>query len=93
MTDIPPQYLPSDYQRKLWWKYVDEGSGVDDNGNWLGQCPLHKRDPDAPTAWFNFRAGVLKCLGDPSCHEGHRAMSLNNVMIRLAAEGKQGEGR
>lgn len=60
--------------------------GTDESGYWLGWCPLHDdvMDPEIPSAHFNFKAGVLRCLREPSCHEGQRVISLTNATIKLA---------
>lgn len=84
MTEtVSIMYHPSPSQRTLWWHLVIEDDGVDQDGYWFGWCPLHgeARDPEQPTAQFNFRKGVMRCLGEPSCHAGQRVMSLTNVAI------------
>lgn len=94
MTDettesCPPQFLPSKHQRLQWWRFVMESDGTNENGDWLGHCPLHDdvMDPELPSAQFNFKAGVLRCTGDPVCHPGQRAMSLYNVLVQLMGRG------
>jgi len=83
--DVNPLHLPSSYQEELWGKYVIAGDGTDLDGDWHGWCPLHDKaeDPERPTALFNFQSGVMVCMGDPSCHEGKRAISLTNVLMRM----------
>lgn len=66
--------------------------GVDLEGNWLGWCAIHDKDHDSElaTAQFNFRKGVMRCMGEPSCHEGKRALSLANVMVMMVGESSGG---
>lgn len=78
--DISLVALPSAYQLSSWNTYVDWEDGPDDEGDWFGRCPLHQ---ESANAIFNFKKGVLRCDGEPSCHEGKRAMSLSNVLIRM----------
>ena len=82
MDDVSPLVMPTQNQRALWWHFVMADDGVDPDGYWLGHCPIHdlKRDLEVATAQFNFRKGVMRCLGEPSCHEGKRAVSLTNVL-------------
>ena len=80
-----PMHMPSEYQEGLWGTYIIIEDGTDQSGNWHGWCPMHDeaRDKDRPTALFNFLSGVLVCNGEPSCHEGKRAISLTNVLTRM----------
>jgi len=84
-VDVDPTYMPSEYQEGLWGASVITSDKTDQNGNWHGWCPIHDevKDPAKPTALFNFLTGVMVCNGDPSCHEGKRAMSLTNVLMRM----------
>lgn len=68
----------------MWWRFVIEADGVNPEGYWLGWCPLHGTpgDANAPSAQFNFRKGVMRCLGEPSCHPEQRVMSLTNVIVK-----------
>lgn len=77
-------FLPNEFQKNLWWSFVIEEDGTDTEGYWHGWCPIHdnEHDKEVPTALFNFLKGVMKCNGDPCCHEG-RAMSLQNVLMRM----------
>jgi hypothetical protein len=83
--DIPEEFLPNEFQKNLWWGLVIEKDGTDGEGYWHGWCPLHDntQDPETPTALFNFLRGVMKCNGEPSCHPGQRAISLQNVFVRM----------
>lgn len=82
---VNPIHLPSEYQEGLWGDSVIVKDGTDQAGYWHGWCPIHDevRNPDLPSALFNFESGVMVCQGDPSCHEGQRTMSLTNVLIRM----------
>lgn len=76
--------LPSPSRHTQFEHWVLWDDGADDEGNLLGFCPLH--DPGKKTegsAEFNFRKGIMRCQGDPCCHE-RRAMSLSNVEGRMA---------
>lgn len=87
-------YMPSKSQRAQWWQYVMEADGIDEQGYWLGHCPVHDevKDPELASAQFNFRKGVMRCLGEPSCHEGRRVISLTNVTIMMMhGEGESGQ--
>jgi len=88
---VDPLHLPSEYQEGLWGSLVIVEDGTDQDGNWHGWCPLHESemDPERPTALFNFQSGVLVCNGDPSCHEGKRAISLTNVLTRMYQHDKR----
>jgi hypothetical protein len=88
---VDPLHLPSEFQEGLWGASVIAGDGTDQNGSWHGWCPLHDNvmDPDLPSALFNFATGVLVCNGEPSCHEGKRAISLTNVLTRMYAHDKR----
>ncbi len=59
--------------------------GCDENGVFIGWCPLHDqgRQTEA-SAEFNFTKGIMRCAGDPCCHEGKRAMSIQNLIQRMA---------
>lgn len=60
------------------------GDGCDDDGNFIGYCPLHDQAMEVEaSAEFNFRKGVMRCANDPSCHPGKRAMSLGNLAKRM----------
>jgi hypothetical protein len=92
---VSPQWLPSPNRHAQWEAWVLWADGCDDNGNFLGHCPLHdpmrKREGSAE---FNFFKGVMRCQGDPRCdtrkdkHENNgkvpRAMSLTVVGQRMA---------
>jgi hypothetical protein len=62
-----------------------EADGIDEAGYWLGWCPIHddKQDTELASAQFSFRKGVMRCLGEPSCHEGRRVISLTNVAMMM----------
>lgn len=79
--NINPLHMPSRYQEELWGHYIIVEDGTDQEGNWHGRCPLHTAS--GVSALFNFQSGVLVCLGEPSCHEGKRAISLTNVLTRM----------
>jgi hypothetical protein len=81
---VPEEYFPNEYQSNLWSQQVIVADGTDEEGYWHGWCPLHdnENDPEVPSALINFQKGVLKCLGEPCCHEG-RAISLQNVLVRM----------
>lgn len=83
--EVSIMYMPSQSQRDMWWELVMEADGVDQDGYWLGWCPVHdeKQDPDLASAQFNFRKGVMRCLGEPSCHQGKRVMSLTNLTVLM----------
>ena len=79
---------PSRFQRSQWWHLVIHDLGVDPDGWWYGWCPLHDKEQDREviTGMYQFRAGVLRCLGEPPCHAPKRAMSLVNVATKIAHE-------
>lgn len=76
-TQLP--YLPTAHQHELWAQYVDWKEGCNDDGSWLGHCPMC-----GSGAVFAFHHGVLRCDGD--CHKGKRAMSLQNAWTRMHQE-------
>lgn len=79
---VLPGWLPSPAQHRRWEPWVVWKDGCDDQGNFIGHCPMH--DPSKQTeasAEINFMKNILRCQGDPSCHEGKRAMSLSNVSL------------
>lgn len=58
------------------WVLWDDG--CDEQGNFIGHCPLHDVDRAVEgSAEFNFVKGVMRCSSD--CHPGKRAMSITNV--------------
>lgn len=82
LPHVMPGWLPSPTQHRRWKDWVLWSDGCDDSGNFLGHCPMH--DPDKITeasAEFNFMKNILRCQGDPTCHNGKRAMSLSNVRL------------
>ncbi len=87
--NIEPQWLPHPSRYAQFTALVLWEDGCDEAGNFLGFCPLHdkERDVEAPSAEYNFHKGVMRCQGDPSCHDGKRAMSLNNVVARMSDGG------
>jgi hypothetical protein len=80
--EVSPLVMPTKSQRELWWHLVMADDGVDPAGYWLGWCPVHdeEHDPELASAQFNFRKGVMRCLGEPCCHDGKKVISLTNVM-------------
>lgn len=92
-VEVSIMYMPSKAQRELWWSLVMESDGVDQDGYWLGFCPIHDsvKDTELATAQFNFRKGVMRCLGEPSCHDGQRSMSLTNVAMKMLGGSSSGE--
>jgi hypothetical protein len=79
---IPGWALPSPRRHAQWVEWVLWADGCDDDGNLLGWCPLH--DPQREregSAEFNFLKGVMRCQGDPRCHD-RRAVSLDTVIAR-----------
>lgn len=84
--DIPDEFMPSDHQKRMWSSFTDPSSDPDGDGNWLGWCPIHDRlhADDVPSAHYNFKRGVMRCLNDPPCHEGKRAISLSNLIILMS---------
>lgn len=86
-------YMPTPTQREMWWGLVMEADGVDQDGYWLGWCPVHDsvRDVELASAQFNFRKGVMRCLREPPCHEGKRVISLTNLTIMIMKGGEHGE--
>ena len=84
-VDVDPTFKPSAYQEGLWAEWIIIEDETDQAGNWHGWCPLHDTymNAEKPTALFNFLSGVMVCNGDPSCHEGKRAISLTNVLTRM----------
>jgi hypothetical protein len=58
------------------WVLWDDG--CDEQGNFIGHCPLHDASRAVEgSAEFNFVKGVMRCSAD--CHPGKRAMSITNV--------------
>lgn len=92
MDDVSPLYMPSKSQEAMWWHLVMVDDGVDQDGYWLGWCAIHGREQDTEiaTAQYNFRKGVMRCLGEPSCHEGKRVVSLTNVLAMVQMGGSGG---
>jgi hypothetical protein len=79
---VLPGWLPSPPQHRRFEPWVLWDDGASDTGDFLGFCPMH--DPDKTTeasAEFNFMKNIMRCQGDPPCHEGKRAMSLSNVTV------------
>lgn len=75
-------YWPTKHQWRQWNSFLLlKKFGVSPDGEWFGWCPEHddKRDPDTPTAMFNFPKGSLRCLGDVSCSAPRRVRSLSNA--------------
>lgn len=72
-----------------------EVDGIDEHGYWLGWCPVHDevQDPETASAQFSFRKGVMRCLGEPSCHEGRRVISLTNVTLMMMGRGEAESGQ
>lgn len=83
--EVPGWALPHPTRFTQFHAVVAWEDGADDSGNFLGFCPLHDRDhdPEAATAEFNFHKNVMRCFGDPSCHPGKRAVSLDTVAQRM----------
>lgn len=87
MPDAEVNFRPTPNQFDLWGKYVPmEGREPDEQGDWLGWCPLH--DPQGRknrkfSAIFNFHRGSMRCLADKPCHEPKRAISLTNLAIKM----------
>lgn len=60
------------------WASLDDG--CDDQGNYIGWCPLH--DPNQQelgSAQYNFIKGVMRCTNDPRCTGTKRAVSLTSL--------------
>lgn len=67
------------------WVLWDDG--CDDDGNFIGHCPLHDSMRAVEgSAEFNFTKGVMRCNRD--CHQGKRAMSLTNVQKAMGNDGR-----
>jgi hypothetical protein len=86
LVSVPDKFKPSTYWFAKWQSWIDWSSPVDDEGNFIGSCPLHDAGKSEESAVFNFFKGVMRCGGDPSCHEGKRAMSMRNVLARMDSE-------
>lgn len=79
--------LPSPSRHTQWEAWTLWVDGCDDEGNFLGWCPLHDQARSVEgSAEFNFYKGIMRCQGDPSCHAGKRAIALNNVVARMRAD-------
>lgn len=93
MSEVSPLLMPTQSQKDLWWHLVMEADGVDMDGYWLGWCAVHDREHDVEiaTAQYNFRKGVMRCLGEPTCHEGKRVVSLTNVLMMMHKGGSSGQ--
>jgi hypothetical protein len=93
VEEVSILFMPSQSQKGLWWHLVMPDDGVDQDGYWLGWCPIHdsEKDEDTATAQFNFRKGVMRCLGEPSCHPDKRVMSLMNVALKIGEAASRGQ--
>jgi hypothetical protein len=77
--------LPCMADFDVWRKWVCWGDGVDVDGRFIGFCPLHdRRRQHEGSAVFDFPKGMFRCSGDPSCHPGKRALSIQNLYVQLA---------
>ena len=77
---VRPAFLPSPYRHPQFEPWVLWSEGCDDQGNFIGYCPMHDDGKETEaSAIYNFLKDVIRCQGDPSCHDGQRAMSLTNV--------------
>lgn len=90
LPGVPLSFLPSKWQWRFWGPFIDPGQGTDPDGAFLGWCPIHDttRDRERMSAVFNFAKGIMRCEGDPSCHQGKRAVSLSNVAIKMIRRGE-----
>ena len=85
--EVPGWALPHPKRYAQFVDWVMWSDGCDDDGNFIGWCPLHDqaKATEGASAEFNFRHGVMRCFGDePTCHPGKRAMSLDTVIARMA---------
>lgn len=77
-------YLPKPVTYDRFAEFVLWSDGHQDDGSWLGHCPLCDPAKSIPgSAEFVFAKGVMRCHGEPSCHAPKRAMSLTNVWNRM----------
>jgi hypothetical protein len=80
-------WLPSKYQWNHFRNWVMIGNVADNSRpyKFYGWCPLHDRvrDPNVPTAIYQFHKAVMRCLADEPCHEGKRGITLVDLMGRL----------
>lgn len=84
---VPGWALPHPNRFTQFHAFVTWSDGCDEKGNFIGHCPLHDKDDedeDVASAEFNFHKGIMRCFGDPSCHPGKRAVSLDTVARRMA---------
>lgn len=91
---VQTKHYPTKRQAEVWLKYIITESGTDEQGWWLGWCPLHdkERTPATATARYHFPLGSYRCLADSPCHAPKKAMSLQNLLeqMALAANGPHG---
>lgn len=79
--NVPKAHLPTPTRYAQFADWVLWDDGAQDDGSLLGHCPIHDAGRSKPgSAEFVFAKGVMRCQGDPSCHPGKRAMSLQNVL-------------
>jgi hypothetical protein len=82
-SGVPQRFHPTKQRYKQFWQYVWPEMGADPDGWWYGRCLLHDHNPvktaHVASAMYNFSKGVMRCMGDPSCHDGKRSMSLSNA--------------
>lgn len=82
---VPACWLPTPPRHAQFGAWVLWLDGCDDAGNFLGWCPMHDKDKETEgSAEFNFHKNIIRCQGDPSCHAGKRAMSLDTVQARMS---------
>lgn len=75
-------WLPKPYWYDLYSDWILWADGCDDEGNFLGHCPLHDANKEHEgSAMFNFFKGIMRCKGDPRCTTG-RAISLVNLTVK-----------
>lgn len=82
--DVDDWLMPTGPQYTTFKRWVCWGDGTDEQGRFLGWCPLHDQPGDAPSALFNFNKGMFWCQADPSCHHPRRAMSIQNLLHVIA---------
>jgi hypothetical protein len=78
-------FVPSMQDFNRLRKWVCWQDGIDADGRWSGFCPIHDRSRRSEgSAVWDFVKGMFRCNGEHPCHEGKRAISINNLYLELA---------
>lgn len=91
LPGVDEECLPTVERFNMWRNWVRWDLGCDEDGTFIGWCPLHdgaqeahEDNSEVGAAGFNFRKGTFYCAHDPSCHEGKRGMTLVDLYVQCA---------